>query len=968
MFMLEMYKRLDPSDSQKSPWLFENQAVNGLRRRIRETCKGHLDWIFNLDLDAACSTNLWISGKRIDSYSETSVPKNCPTNMPYHIIKVTEFLRVVEDFVGKEPIYQKLAILCKGWFSRLKTTKNIRTPTWEHVEGSDIPSYRLGDHIWIWKALKGVEDLMNEMGPQSANGSIYSDERQQFLKLKDRISTLKAERLRGHADEDEETIFFNAEDLRKENLKRFTIKNEIFNRRMLSVTRSASETRFLFHSRDTVLCYGMGWNFFKSHDEPLRELMNVQTKHDDILCEESYWKNPLRYGLALLMSREDCQLESMYSPDRMEQHARKLLLSSSSENGLFPGQLNDDKQAMLFEDEIDRDFYFHVGFEIPYILLRCQRPKKVQQLDPAEDVSSENPLASDQSAPRDSRPQNEQNYSNRNVTNSAIAPMTLKRQIPYGVFVDVNKIVDVAEEWLFKDPDFLGFTPPQEQNEINGTIIAASHRLGLEYEMVWDDMKLMEGRHSAIMLDIRKSRKRKLTAQQKCTVVKVSRDHLLAKRRLDESKKRLINIKCPKWNMAIACYVATPECDRSNLASFFQRHGNTKSSFFHDDVVIGFNTWTTELHCRFFRAVEKYGDEWKELQKQRSAAGLDVPVDQKCSRQLAAKLCQTLGHGCYIVDDVFSFMMVGDWCDRYWTCHVLETSTVRSDLFRTEWRDSNPHFPQRKVLELILFNNVLENIHRSAIDILKRVERDPRSSSSDISEELYSNVSFKDKKQELLDETFQVLRILKDSITGIKDLIEDWKQRESSQGRERPRWTRSDEQRYRKIIQTHDNELAKHDREINLFLSRIDFLIALVNNEKSLSQSRDVTRFTYATVFFLPVGLAVSLFSMSGAPGRAAVLEVVITAIVALSVTVFILWSAIKAPTSINTRRLPVSFSWLVQKFSAYQRKYSAKGDGEETSLSNQRSPRGSLRNRLFGLSNLKQRNSTKDSHSESAA
>ncbi|KAJ5613964.1 hypothetical protein N7528_007618 [Penicillium herquei] len=924
MFMLDMYKSLDRSDSQKSPWLFENQTVNGLRKRIRETCKGHLDWIFSLDLDAACSTNLWINGKMIDSYSETTLPKNCPTNMPYHIIKVTEFLRVIEDFAGKESIYQKLVILCKGWFSRLKATKNIRTPTWEHVEGSDIPSYRLGDHIWIWKALKGIEDILNEMSSKSSNGFIHPDERQEFYKLKDRISTLKAERLRGHADEDEETIFFNSEDLRRENLKRFTIKNDIFNKRMLSVTRSASETRFLLHSRDTVLCYGMGWDFFKSHDEPLRELMNIQTKHDDSLSEESYWKNPLRYGLALLMSRGDWQLESMYSPDRMEQHARKLLLSSSSENGLFPGQLNDDKQAMLFEDEIDRDFYFHVGFEIPYILLRCQRPKKIQQLDPDEDESftPENPLASEPSAHRDSRSQNEQNYSNqnvnRNVTKPVFAPMMLKRQIPYGVFVDVNKIVDVAEEWLFKDPDFLGFAPPQEPDVIKGTIIAASHRLDLDYDMVWDDMEVMKGRHSAIMLDIRKSRKKKLTAQEKCTVVKTSRyglnpfyfkDRLLAKRRLDESKKRLINVKSPKWSMAIACYVATPECDRSNLASFFQRHGNTKSSFFHDDVVIGFNTWTTELHCRFFRAVEKDGNQWKELQEQRSAGGLDIPADQRCSRQLAAKLCQTLGHGCYIVDDVFSFMMVGDWCDRYWTCHVLETSTVRSDLFRTDWRQNNPNFPQRKVLELILFNKVLENIHRSAIDILKRVERDPRSSSSDMSEELYSNVSFKDKKQELLDETFQVLRILKDSITGIKDLIEDWKRRESSQGGERPRWTRSDEQKYRKIIQTHENELAKHDREINLLLSRIDFLIALVNNEKSLSQSRDVTRFTYATVFFLPVGLAVSLFSMSGAPGRTAILEVVITAIVALSVTVFILWSAIKAPTSMNVRHLPMSFS-----------------------------------------------------------
>lgn len=721
----------------------------------------------------------------------------------------------------------------------------------------------------------------------------------------------------------------------------------------------------------------MSWNFFKSHEELLRELMNVQTKHDDSLCEEFYWRNPLRYGLALLMSREDFQLESVYSPDRMEEHARKLLLSSSSENGLFPGQLNDDKQAILFEEEVDRDFYFHMGFEIPYILLQCQRPKKGQQLDPTEDVSftPENPLAPEQSPHRGPRLQNEQNYSSRNITQPMIAPAKLKRQIPYGVFVDVNKIVDVAEEWLFKDPDFLGFTPPRNPKELNRIAKQASYMLGLECSTAWDDRKIKEGEHFAIILDVRKSRKRKLTAHEKYTVAIVPRhfpdtiqtrsfmDRLMAKRRLDESKKRLINLNCPKWTMATACYIATPDCDRSNLASFFQRHGNIKSSFFHDDVVIGFNTWTTELHCRFFRAIEKDGDEWNELQKQRFAGRSNVLEDEKCSRKLATKLCQTLGHGCYIVDDVFSFMMVGDWCDRYWTCHVLETSTAKSALFRPKWRQNNPHFPQRKVLELILFNKVLENIHRSAIDILKRVERDPRSSSSDIGEELYSNVSFKDKKQELLDETFQVLRILKDSITGIKDLIEDWKRLESSQGRERPRWTRSDEQKYRKIIQTHDNELAKHGREINLLLSRIDFLIALVNNEKSLSQSRDVTRFTYATVFFLPVGLAVSLFSMSGAPDHTEILEVAVTAIVALSVTVFILWSVIKAPTSMNSRCLPASFSWLMENPNVEQKEHSATASDEESLPSRQSSHRRSLWNTLFlPFLSLKRGNTTKNS------
>ncbi|RAH85829.1 hypothetical protein BO86DRAFT_396116 [Aspergillus japonicus CBS 114.51] len=76
----------------------------------------------------------------------------------------------------------------------------------------------------------------------------------------------------------------------------------------------------------------------------------------------------------------------------------------------------------------------------------------------------------------------------------------------------------------------------------------------------------------------------------------------------------------------------------------------------------------------------------------------------------------------------------------------------------------------------------------------------------------------------------------------------------------KPPASRDDEQKHGKVLRKQTNELAKRDREINALLSHVDFLISLVNKEKTLSQARDVTRFTYATVFFLPVGLAVSIF------------------------------------------------------------------------------------------------------------
>ncbi|RAK71051.1 uncharacterized protein BO72DRAFT_502289 [Aspergillus fijiensis CBS 313.89] len=454
MFMLEMYRRL-----QKRPGT------------------------------AASSAKVWIDGEIIDEdYSSDRVPDDALAIMPYHIIKATEYLMVFQASTDIQFVCETLGSLCKKWFLQLYQTKNRRTPIWQHLQGSDVPYYRLGDHVWIWKALKGIKEVLIRLESQhddpaaiDTKSAVLGD----FLKLRERMFTLMAEK-RGRrqatpANEREQNIYFNSEDLQKEGIKRFTVRNEVFNKRMLSVTRSANETRFLLHSRDTVLYYGALWGFFEDQEDLLHETLEIQTRHEDSLCDEVEWANPLRYGLALLWSLQG-------------------------------------------------------------------------------------------------------------------------------------------------------------------------------YRLTW---------------------------------------------------------------------------------------GNS-------------------------------------------------------SGQMSTK------------------------------------------------------------------------------EILRRVEQDSRPSASEMSEDLYSTMSFKNRKQELLDETFQVLRRVKDSITGVRTLIDDWRQRESSQGRERPRWTRRDEQRHGMLIRKQTNELAKHDRE-----------------------ARDVTRFTYATVFFLPVGLAVSIFSMSGPLDHTAILGMIITAIVALVVTVAFLWLVIRVPTQV---------------------------------------------------------------------
>jgi hypothetical protein len=161
--------------------------------------------------------------------------------------------------------------LILDWTDYLDFTKSRLSPTWEHLPGvSDIPIYRLSDHTWIWKALQDIHDLIRRVQEENkaiqAKAGISQVDRMtlgakqsfstgtlvDFLKkVVPLFSSIRMRRsLSTHA------LDFTVEDMRKQNVRRFTIENDVLKKRMLSVTRSARETRFLFHSRDTVLYYG----------------------------------------------------------------------------------------------------------------------------------------------------------------------------------------------------------------------------------------------------------------------------------------------------------------------------------------------------------------------------------------------------------------------------------------------------------------------------------------------------------------------------------------------------------------------------------------------------------------------------------------------------------------------------------------------------------------------------------------
>lgn len=917
-----MYKQLGNG-------LEEDRRAQSLRSRIRDTCKGHLQWVSELNHDEAFASNFWIDGKIVEKTGYTEIPSDSPENMPIHILKATEYLTEFKEL--KELIFVSdwLPSLVESWIKSLIKTKNHLATTWRHFyDGPDIATYRLSDHVWIWRALQSVEQLITNV--EAMNRSSPQASLDKLLGLR-----IYLHNKRDRGDGAGLRLEFTAEELRKQILRRFTIENDISKKRMLCVTRSARETRFLFHSRDTVLYYGIEWGFFRDDSQPVSELWKLlaqsQPLHDEG-NDEVQWTNPLRYALAILMGAEDHQFDRNYSASEMASHATRVLLDSSSENGQFPGQIDETtKEPALFDDELFRDFYFHSGFEIPYVLLQAELKRRLwvelkgdyrdgerQRLDIEGEIkaSEQGKEAKGSEATRQPKHQPRRRPSIAQVSpifsmpdrfQSRFEPIesrdfrSLKRRIPYGKFVDLSNIVEMSEEWLYDYPSFLNFEPPKGKfaatilKQADGITIAKCIEGKIWQEdtgevsigdLFGESVIPME----SSMIDVPKGKKQgKREAQEPFPIFfgELSYQELWSrlqtKRTAKDAKKRLFCLGPGDCRVAALCYLASPEVEREHLSQFFDRHATVRE-FIIDDTIVASNVWETELHFTFYQLV-----------KGQSTERNFSPV-----RAVESRMCSALEEGSLISEAAMGFRIVGDFFDRYWTCHIIENfSKCEDDQSVIHGQD---HWQQRKVLELILFGRIMSRVRQSADDIIGAIEKGAAKKIDVGEKHPFGSLRFEDRSIESLQEILQILVVLKNNFASFLEIIDLWEHRESTLGQDRPRWTRNDEQKYRRSIKRRSALQERCVRDLKNQEARIEFLITLVSNAqeairsaRSLREAENIRLFTYVTIFFLPVGLSSSLFSMGQIPDRNVLVTMVITAAIALFITALVLYDTLSS-------------------------------------------------------------------------
>lgn len=941
-FLMDIAQRLKHIRSQ-------DNYISNVDRRIKLVCKGHILWLLHnaeISEDAKClKGDYFVTGRAVapikDDHDWNSVDsfvlKDAITDNPFHIIKAFGFMKCYED--DAKMAFEFLNFICLPWVRMLEKADKRAKFAWPHRKTNETNVFRLDDHVWIWKALKCLEESgvwgKRSQTALTSNQSLHTD-RQDGQDDEDTDNDSDHDDGTDDRYEDNKSPqmerarlrnTYNSAKVQTQMLQRFTtLESDVTKTRMLAVTRSTQQTRFLFHARDTVLFYGEYWGCFSSSD---RQLWNNTVKAQQLHSEddESEWDNTIRYGLGLIMGTNGFSIGGLESRN-MTRRAVEVLFQSTSPNAFFPGQLDDaSKQPTLFYRDRFRDFYFHASFEVPYILLT--HANRICSIYAAEIVDvpavlpklpqdSDTSLPQFMTGPFAMAPT--QHQTRETVMKDSVQPNTvLKKAMPFGTQIDQKSITELTDEWLYNYPAFL---ENEKEIDFKEVVETTSDRPNQDPNaptvVSWDEVFKTPLRHlhyrmirdlesRATVIDIGRKKRIRRRGDGRGVPTGYIRPNLLLRANLgsrtaETAKKRLVWLPKADSLTALICYAATPDVGRQSLFLFFQRHSKF-DNYFNDDTTRASNLWETEMHLSFYllTTVKPQKNPWG-IHGVGQVNQVDFPGSRSLLGSLKDMTTATPEARTQIARVSFGFHFTGDFFDRYWTCHFIEHKPIPAgDL---DWDlpfDIDPkkakgtNWRQRKVLELYLCDRILDAILEGGEDILSEAKQALHVEVGLLAYEVRGD-GFK-RQNELWESIQPILRTVRDELSAASSTLSTkWALREKDREAEAPRWTRNDERKYRGIINKLSGSTNRKIADVERVLGRIDslekFLDSYFERKRTRLSNDNMARFTYVTVVFLPLGFATGVFSMGGAPDTELLISMIVCAIVALLLTVITLMIA----------------------------------------------------------------------------
>ncbi|KAM0254885.1 hypothetical protein ACHAQJ_006322 [Trichoderma viride] len=831
--------------------------------------------------------SFWVSGKAVVDWENKFGLSQFPLNDAlYQVIKATAFCQITADEATRLDIAEDFECIVRDLILDLHNNKQIDEYVFPRF-GEEMPqTFYASDHAKIWWAIKSAEIGFG------SNFYVTID------------SPRKMEQRR---------ISYSSENLQGSIHKSFTTENPSAASTMTAVSRSLSGNNFLLGIDDTVLFYAMDIGLFDKLDDTKevfdiwrnkidewKDTVDYQAHSDD--GHDTARSRPLRLALSILMSANNKCVDSRPAEETYND-AKSALLASSSPNGLFPGQLDEDHQPTLFDSQSAWDLFWHTTFEVPYILWKYRANQPIKQNEVAN--SSKTPL--------------------REVTQ--LTEKTPKRQDAMtrapGSPANKSNIIEISDEWLYHKPSF--FNGPHDLSDDSiKRFCRDSSQLPSEsviYRAIQNKLaantdKGVVGTTEGYIIDVPKKNWFEGTADRYWghSVSQTERINkfICGKRTPTRAKKRFFHFSSLTLTTALTCYIASSE--KEAISGFFDRHASYDRYFF-EETTAALNKWVTELHLPFYRVTKKeiYSTAYTNIAQGLAFPGGESKEDSK-----------------WVSRTTMSFRFDGDLFDRFWTCYFIEynqwkmrkETRIGSDIIEIARKTINgasqkDSWRQRKILELVLLDMMLDQMLEAANDILEEVRRRIEEHLKLVSEkrpDIDKDISAFLNRFNLIDKldnkTFlhlshlwhelqRILQVVKDELNENLKTIKLWTDRGKEKGRDKPRWTPNDERKYRRAItklQTSNgnkvHKLYRCTTSITYFDTALTKKLDIVRNERDYRGNNDIRLFTYVTVVFLPISFSTSLYSMSGSPSQQTLVHMIITAIVALLVTTIALVKA----------------------------------------------------------------------------
>jgi hypothetical protein len=493
--------------------------------------------------------------------------------------------------------------------------------------------------------------------------------------------------------------------------------------------------------------------------------------------------------------------------------------------------------------------------------------------------------------------------------------------------VDQTNIVELSDEWLYNVPDF--FKNHEFSDLLDDDADHAVYKL--QYRDNFNQASSVRLSFKGAVVDVPRSKAGKKTPPELSKMLTYvcepnEFEDLMRGTRLPyRAKKRLCVLFAaePEANMPFP----QTSSEASLMMSFYGRH-SSYDKHFSEDTAAEMNRWTTELHLTYNTLEKGFRTTLNE--------SLAAKMTKSGMKELDEFVSHVAGVGCRRLRQVvMSLRFDGDFFDRYWTCYFLDCkpqwvgdenivkAAVEKLLYndgkegRIPLRDKKEPWRQRRILELLLFQAMVDDMHDCTEKILKdstsiakedgifwnEVDSDVKKFGAKDYDASRHNINFCQKH---LREHQQRLQTVEQDMVENFVQIDLWLKRERERQTERPRWTFNDEIKYRGIIskllnqndhtiqdlRRRQSSLRNLNEKLNRILQELDRKLERLEKElekqdrvREAKRNADIQRFTYVTVIFLPLGFATGVFSMSGAPAGTTLRNMALTAIGAFAVT-----------------------------------------------------------------------------------